>query len=173
MALPDYSDLEAGTPITWLASGGTKAITLTSLANDAAREGEKSATLVDGTKGMPEVLDVFVEWTCASAPANGKQVEYYFAESDVATAGSGNPGNLSGTDAGVSAPDEIKQQVGFVGALNLANSLGGGVNRQRFEYEPVRPYIIPLVVNKSGVAGSGVAGNFSITVTPYYRRLKD
>lgn len=174
MALPDYADLEAGATITWAASGGDKALTLTSLANDAGREGAKSGTLVDGTKGMPELLEIRFESAVASAAANGKEIELYFGESDSATAGTNNPGNLTGADAALSNPDELKNQCALVGALVLSNARGTNVQKQRLWYpQPVQPYIIPLVVNKSGVALSGTGGNHSLVVTPFYRRVKD
>ncbi len=173
MALPDYSDLEVGTSITWAASGGDKAMTLTSLANDAAREGAKSATLVDSTKGMPELLEVRFESAVASAATAGKEIELYFGESDSATAGTNNPGNLTGADAALSNSDELKHQCSFAGSLVLSNARGTNVQKQRLYYSPLQPYIIPLVVNKSGVALSGTAGNHSLVVTPFYRRAKD
>lgn len=173
MALPDYSDLEAGTAITWSPSGGDKLLSLTSLANDAAREGAKSATLVDGTKGMPEVLDVRIESAVTSAATSGKEIELFFGESPSSTAGTDNPANLTGADASLSNPDELKGQATFVGALVLSNARGTNVQKQRFSYYPTLPYIIPLVVNKSGVALSSTSGNHKVVVTPYYRRIKD
>jgi hypothetical protein len=172
MALPDYSFLEAGTPIEWSTTGG-KLITLTSLANDAAREGAKSATLVDGTKGMPELLEVRIESAVAVAASWGKEIEVYFGESDSATAGTQNPGNLTGADAAYADSAELKGQLGYVGPLILSNIRGTVVQVQRHVYYPVCPYIIPVVVNKSGQALSATAGNHKIVVTPYYRKIAD
>jgi len=171
MAFPDFSDVEAGTPFTWEASGGTHALTLTSLGSDAGRQGVKSASLIHATKGRPEFLDVLIESAVAAAATNGKEIELYFSESVSATAGTGNPGGLSGTDVSLSSPDEIKAQLNFVGALTLANSLGTGVQRQRHCYQPACEFISPAVVNKSGQALTSTAANHKITVTPYYRRI--
>lgn len=173
MPLPDYSGLIAGTPITWQASGGSKTLTLTSLANAAARQGVKSDSLLDGTFGMPEVLEVSFETKAASAVTNGLQTEIYFGESSSATAGTDNPGGLTGADAALSNPSEIKLQLGLVGALNYSNALGTGTQRQRFIYYPTCICIIPVVVNRSGQAFSSTPGDHILTVTPYYRRIAD
>lgn len=173
MALPDYAHLVAGTAITWAASGGDKTITLTSLANDAGREGAKSGTLVDGTSGMPELLEVRFESAVASAATNAKEIELYFGESSSTTAATDNPGNLTGADAALSNPDELKAQLYFVGSLVLSNARGTNVQKQRLLYWPTQICIIPLVVNKSGQALSGTAGNHQIVVTPFYRKIAD
>lgn len=164
-----YSDLVAGTPVEWSTTGG-KTLTLTSLTNGSAREGVKSDSWVDGTKGLPEFLEVRLETAVGSAATDGNEVELFFGASDNATAGTDNPGNLTGADAGLSNPDELKGQCDFVGALRLSNARGTNVQKQRFRYKPICAYIVPLVVNKSGQTLSGTAGNHKIVVTPYYRR---
>lgn len=173
MALPDYIGLVKGTSITWAASGGDKTLTLTSLTNNSAREGAKSGSLDDATFGMPHVLDVRLESAVGSAATDGLYLELYFGESDNATAGDDNPANLTGADAALSNPDELKHQAYVVGHLRFSNARGTNVQKQRMTYEPVCPYIIPLVVNKSGQTLSGTAGNHKLVVTPYYLRAKD
>lgn len=164
-----YSDLVAGTALTWDTVPTTKTITLTSLANGSAREGGKSATLVDGTFGLPEFLEVRLESAVAVAVTN-TELELYFGASDSATAGTANPSNLTGADAGLSNPDELKGQSDFVGALSFSNARGTNVQVARFRYRPICAYFVPFVVNKTGQALTGTAGNHKIVVTPYYRR---
>lgn len=165
-----YSDLVAGTAVTWASTGGDKVLTLTSLTNNSAREGDKSATWVDGTKGLPELIDVRLESAVGSAATAGLEIELYVGESDSATAGTANPGNLTGADAGLSNPDELKVQLVFVGSLVLSNARGTNVQKQRFRFRPVCAYSVPLVVNKSGQTLSATAGNHTLVMTPYYRR---
>lgn len=165
----NYSDLSAGTSVEWSTTGG-KTITLTSLTNGSAREGGKSASWVDGTKGMPELIEVRFESAVGSAATTGNEIELYVGESDDATAGNANPGNLTGADAGLSTPDELKPQLIFVGSLVLSNTRGTNVQKQRFRYRPLCPYAIPVVVNKSGQTLSGTTGSHKILMTPYYRR---
>lgn len=172
MALPDYVGLVAGTPVEWSTTGG-KTITLTSLTNNSGREGGKSATWVDGTLGMPEVIEIRFESAVGSAATNGLEIELYIGESDNATAGTDNPGNLTGADAALSNPDELKAQLYYVGGLILSNARGTNVQKQRMLYYPTAPYSIPLVVNKSGQTLSGTAGNHKIVMTPYYRKIAD
>jgi hypothetical protein len=173
MPLPDYLDLVAGTPITWTSSGGDKVITLTSLADSAGREGDKSPTLVDVTLGLPAILDVRFEIQLNAAATNWKEVELWFGTSDSSVAGTDNPGNLTGADAAWTNASELRLQTDFVGALVLSNARGTNVQKQRFKFKPVLPYIIPGVYNVSGQAFSASGTNQKIVVTPYYRRLKD
>lgn len=173
MALPDYSYLVAGTALTWKASGGDKVLTLTSLASGSAKQGDKSATLLDGTLGKPEVLDIVFETKAASAVTNGLQTEIYIGESSSATAGTDNPGGLTGADGSLSNPSEIKLQLSYVGGFNYSNALGTGAQRQRFQYYPLAICIIPVIVNLSGQAFSSTAGDHILTITPYYRKLAE
>lgn len=165
-----YSDLVAGTAVTWTSSGGDKALTGTSLGNGAAREGAKSDTWVDGTKGLPELIEVRLETAVGSAATAGNQVELYVGESDNATAGTDNPGNLTGADAALSNPDELTPQMVFVGALVLSNARGTSVQKQRFRFRPVCAYSVPVVYNRSGQTLSATGTQTKIVMTPYYRR---
>lgn len=172
MALPDKSVLIAGTAVEWSTTGG-KTITLTSLANAAGREGGKSATWVDGTSGLPELLEIRFESAVAVAATQGLELELYIGESDSATSGTANPGNLTGADAGLSNPDELKLQLVYVGSIVLSNARGTNVQTQRMLFRPTCAYTVPLVVNKSGQALSGTAGNHKIVMTPMYRHIID
>jgi hypothetical protein len=165
-----YSDLSAGTAVTWTSSGGDRVLTLTSLADGAGREGDKSASWVDGTKGLPELIEVRFEAAVASAATAGKEVELYVGESDSATAGTANPGGLTGADAAVASPDEKKAQLVFVGSLVLSNAIGTSVQVQRLRFRPVCAYSIPVVVNKSGQALGSTGTSLKVVMTPYYRR---
>lgn len=164
-----YADYLAGTAKTWKSSAGDYAITLTSLANAAGREGAKG-DFQDGIFGAPAFLEIRFESAVGSAATNGNVAELWIGESDNATAGTNNPGNLTGADAAVSNPDEAKLQCGYAGALCLSNALGTAVQKQRMTYYPSQRYIIPFVVNKSGQTLSGTAGNHTIVITPFYAR---
>lgn len=173
MALPDYSNLLRGTDIEWSTTGG-KLITLTSLANGSAREGAKSDTLDDSTYGMPEILTITFESAVAVAATSGNVISLYFGWSNSATAGTNNPSNLTGADAGLSNPTQLSAQSNFVADLALSNALGTGVQRVTgVMVAPVDRYFIPWVLNSSGQALSGTAGDHKIIVTPWYRRIQD
>jgi hypothetical protein len=165
-----YSDLVAGTAVSWKASAGDHVLTLTSLVDQAVREGDKSATLVDGTKGLPELLEFRLESAVGAAATAGKEVSLYVGESDSATAGTDNPGNLTGADAGVTSGTELLPQLNFVGSLVLSNARGTNVQKQRLLYAPTCAYLIPVLFNNSGQTLSATAGNHQLVMTPYYRR---
>lgn len=173
MALPDYSFLIAGTAITWTSSGGDKTLTLTSKTDGTGCEGDKSATLVDGTLGMPELLEVRIEIKLNATATDGKEIELYFGESDSATAGTNNPGNLTGAAADVSNPGELKRQCNYVGSLVLSAARTTSTQKQRFRYRPLCPYIVPFVINSSGQTLGSTGTDQKIVVTPYYRKIAD
>jgi hypothetical protein len=168
--MASYPTVVAGTAKTWQSSGGTYAITLTSLASSstAGREGAKG-DFYDATYGLPE----FVVWTfetkMTSAPTDGNAVELWVGESTSATAGTGNPGGLTGADAAVTNADQRRRQCTIVGSLSLSNNIGTGVQRAHFVQYPMHRYQVPLVFNNSGTNLSSTAGDHVITATPYYR----
>ena len=166
--MPSYPDLEPGTAKTWINTGGDYTLTLTSLTNGSAREGDKG-DFYDATKGYPEVLEILFETAVGSAATDGNTVELWVGESDSATAGTNNPGNLTGADAGVTNGDQLRRQLNLAGAMSLSNGRGTNVQKQRFVYFPTHRYVIPMVYNASGQTLSGTASNHKITVTPFYR----
>lgn len=167
----NYSDLEPGTAVTWTSSGGTKAITLTSLANGAMREGAKSATLIDGAKGLPELCVFTLEAKVGSAATAGREISLFVGSSPSGTVGTGNPAGLTGADAAVSNPTEKTPQLTLVGSLVLSNALGTGLQRsQELRYRPLQPFVVPVVYNDSGQAMGSTGTDHVITMTPFYRR---
>lgn len=170
MALPDYFKIESGaSPITWKASGGSYAITCTSLANGSAREGVKGDLATPrGRRWL-----VSLETKLAAGGTNGNEIELYFSQSDNATAGTGNAGGATGTDAAFSNASELKLQMIPVGSIAVANSAGTGLQRQHFEFIPIARYVCPVIVNNSGQAFSGTAGDTIITLTPIEESIQD
>ena len=168
--MPSYPTVVAGTPKTWKASGGDYAITLTSLATSstAGREGVKG-DFYDATYGLPEFIVWTFETKMASAPTDATSVELYSGESTSATAGTGNPGGLTGVDAAVTNADQRKRQCTYIGSLSLSNNIGTGTQRQHFVQFPTHRYQVPLIHNNSGTNLGSTAGDHVITATPYYR----
>lgn len=164
-----YSDLTPGTALVWKNTGGDFAINLKALADAGIREGGKSGSLVDGTKGLPEVLEIVAETKLQSAPTAGNECPIYLGFSSSGTAGTANPGGLTGADAAVGNADQLPQLV-FCGSIVLSNALGTGVQRQRFEVRPRAEYVIPVFQNSSGQTTTNVDGETSITIRPWYRR---
>lgn len=165
----NYSDLSPGTALVWKNTGGDYAMNMKALANAGIREGGKSATLIDGTKGFPEILEVIVETKVQSAPTAGNACNVCLGFSKNATAGNENPGGLTGADASVGNADQLPQLT-FVGSLIMSNALGTGVQRKRFAIVPRAEYVIPVFQNSSGQTTSNVDGETCITIRPWYRR---
>lgn len=169
MAVPDYFKVTPGTAKVWKSSGGDYAITLTSLANAAARQGAKG----DLGSVWAKKWHVFFTSSVGSAPTNGLEIELYWAASTNATAGTDNPGNTSGTDASLSNPSEVKLQLLYIGSLILSNSVGTGIQRQGFSFCPPTRYGMPVVVNSSGQTMGSTAGDHVITLTPLEDVIQD
>lgn len=157
--------VQQGTPVVWKNSGGDYAITLGSLANNAARQGAK------GDLGDPNFADEYVAELVIetnTAPTAGNTFELYWAASRNATAGSENPGGASGTDAAYKAAeeDEWKKQLEFIGTLVVTND-ASTVQRQIVgKFRPSYRYGMPVVVNKSGQTLNTSNTNHAVTVTP-------
>ena len=166
----NYSDLTPGTAIVWTNTGGDKTMTLKNKADGVIQEGAKSASLVDGTKGFPERLEITAETKLAATPTDGRECSIYLGFSSSGTAGNDNPGGLTGADA-VVADADVLPQLTFVGAIVMAGSLGTGVQRQVMVLkDPPKEYVIPVFQNSSGQTTSNVDGETKITIRPWYRR---
>jgi hypothetical protein len=118
----NYSDLTPGTALQWKNTGGDYTMNLKALANAGIREGAKSLTLIDATKGFPEFLEIIAETKLQVAPTAGTACNVYVGFSKNATPGNENPGGLTGADAAVGNADQLPQLT-FVGSLTLSNAL--------------------------------------------------
>lgn len=153
------------TAITWLASGGTAVLTLTSLAAGAGRQGAFHD--LGATARSPRYTWRF--WMkFASAPAVGEVIEIYLKTADASNA---HPDNDDGTgDAAVSAEDKLRNLM-LLGTLVIDEAsstpefaVGGG------PVEIAQQCVAPVIWNRSaGDAFSGTAGDhgFSLSPVPY------
>jgi len=92
---------------------------LTSLAaSGGAREAAKTATL-GALRDTLYQVDACIEFT--SAPTAGGTVDFYWAGSRSGTAGTGNPGNLTGADASYTDSSEELAQMDYIGSLSCSN----------------------------------------------------
>lgn len=169
MALPEYFKVAQGTIKSWKSSGGDYTLTLTSLANDAAREGGKG----DLGSTWARRWAVLFTSSVGSAATNGREVELWWGPSTSATAGTDNPSNLTGVDAALSNPDEVKVQSIFVGSLVLSNARGTNVQKTWLTFFPPTQYGTPFVVNKSGQTLGGTAGDHEVRLVPVEDLVQD
>ena len=154
--------IEMGTPILWAnatnfsttLSGITRtdAITLESLADGAARQGDK----VDLGANRAGGYAVKVSVDMAVAPTAGEPIEVYWSSSYSDTAGTGNDGGaaITGADAAW-APSTVatwKRQLLFIGILPLAASTDPQVKTINSYFSPPTRYGSIVVVNNGGQA---------------------
>jgi hypothetical protein len=165
-----------GTPIVWADIGGdfgdspiagTVQITLASLASAGARQGVK----VDLGDPRAEVYEVTLRLEWDVAPADGTTASLYFAPSPHATAGTANPGGVSGTDAAYtgtagSTIAESLQQCDLVCILPCTNDAAPVVQQVTSRYRPPARYVSPIVLNEGGQALEGDDVEMSITMIP-------
>jgi len=91
-------------------------------ASGGARQSTKSATF-DVSSSRPEMFDV---WACLefeSAPTDGGTVDIYWAGSPSATAGTGNPGGTTGSDAAFTDTAGNLGQLHHIGSLIVRNNV--------------------------------------------------
>ena len=162
MAVNSYNLLTTGTPLSWKNTGGDAVITLTSLANAAARQGAKLSL----GAFWDQVWDVLFTSSVAVSAVAGNLIEIWWASSTSATAGTDNPGSTTGADAALATPAEYKFQLLFVGGLYLTAAATTGIQRQKFTLRPPARYGMPVIVNSSGQALGGTAGDHEFRMTP-------
>jgi len=159
--------IKSGTPIIWKAAGGTYAITLASIAVNAARQGVK------GDLGATHAArwSVLVEINMDVAPTAGDVIEFWWSSSPSAVAGTQNTGAASGTDAAYTGSaagsvDETKYQLQHIGDLVLTPDADAVVQIQEFVFFPLQRYGMPILVNKADQILEGDDDAHRITFTP-------
>ena len=159
--------VKSGTPIVWKASGGDHAMTMASLAVDAARQGAK------GDLGATRAarFSMTVEINMNVAPTAGDVIEIYWSSSPSGTPATQNDGAASGTDAAYAGSaagsvDETKVQLIWVNNLVLTPDADGVVQQKTSVFSPPHRYGMPVLVNKSDQTLEGDDDSHSIILTP-------
>lgn len=138
---------------------------LTNLAaSGGARESSKSGDL-GATRAERYSVDACLEFE--TAPADGGVVDFYWAPSPSSTAGTGNPGGLTGSDAGFTDTAGILGQLQYVGSLTVRNNVinSGHVG----VFSPAQRYGMLVVVNNASTNLRNTATAMDethITMTP-------
>jgi hypothetical protein len=173
--LPSQILHEEGTPTVWANSGDyvstasgftrTHALNLTSIANGSARQGAKAD--LGATRARLYAVRVGIEFDVA--PTAGNVVEFYWSGSFSATAGTGNDGGASGSDAAYKAGEEAewKKQLMLIGTLTATNDAATTVQYQWIgTFTPNHRYGQVIVVNTSGQAFEGDAVEMFVALVP-------
>jgi hypothetical protein len=164
MAITAVFRTQSGTAKTLASSGGTVAITLTSLGNGSMRQ---AATLDLGeTRAALYRLDVAYE--LAATPTAGNAINHFVAWSDSSGA---SQANTSGSDAAYSgyssnAAASVKE-LDFLGA-HICTAQATSTVQKSFVgvFSPKGRYLNLVVDNESGAAFHSSATNCIITLTP-------
>lgn len=158
---------QVGTQKTFKSSGGDAAITMTSVANGAARESVK----IDMGATIGQLIAVKAEVEIAATPTAGATVDLYWNPSDSATAGTDNCGGCSGTDAAYAGYSSnlvasLKQLV-FIGSLVTTAQATATVQKGFVgTFRLPQRYGSLVVVNNSGAAIHSSATNIQFIFTP-------
>lgn len=153
MALPDYIREQIGSTKTFKSSGGDYAITLASLANAAARQSVKAD--LGATRG--QYIAVKADFELAATPTAGNTIDLYWAPSSNATAGTDNPGGITGADAAYAGYSSnlaasLKQLI-FIGSFICTTQATATVQKCFVAiFRPPARYGTLVVFNQSGAA---------------------
>lgn len=156
-------------------------INLGSLANAGAQQSAKADLTVN--RDVEYKIEVSVE-TDTDATIGGT-IDVYVGWSDSATAGTGNPAALSGTDSGYTggtggALVDALKLLEFVGSLSLQGTEDADGVPQVGQIGIISPkarYLMIVVVNNSGAilgsGGTGVADELAVRVTGLTLQVQD
>lgn len=174
MALPDYFRVQNGTAKTIKNSGGDAAITLASLANNAARQCVK----LDLGDIRAERWIVRANFELAATPTAGYGIDLFWAPSTSATAGTDNPANVSGTDAAYtgysSNIDASIKQLIWIGTFVCTSQATATVQKAFVgELCPPTRYGSMVVYNRSGAAFHSTDTNQQIELIPLHGVVED
>ena len=133
-------------------------------ASGGARESNKTADLGDPRDAM-YLVEACLEFE--TAPTDGGSVAFYWAGSPSGTAGTGNPGGLTGADAAFTDTTGNLAQMQFIGSLTVRNNV---INIGQVGFlQPWHRYGILVVVNNASTALRSTATAMDethITMTP-------
>lgn len=167
MAITAVGRQQSGTAKSFKSSGGSAVITLTSVANNAARQSDKLD--LGAVRGV--AYNVSADFEMAATPTAGAVIELWWAPSSSGTAGTDNPGGVSGADgsyAGYSSNLAASVvQLQFIGNFICTAQATATVQKAFVGVLcPTMRYGTLVVYNKSGAAFHSSATNIQIVLTP-------
>lgn len=179
MALPDNILVQSGTAIVFADTTdhapatannlGTRThqLDLTGVADGAARQSDK----VDLGATRAEVYEVLAAIEIAATPTAGEVIEFWWAPSMSGTAGTANPGGVSGADAAYAGYSSNMaaaiRQLQFIGDFVCTAQATGTVQIARVgAFAPKHRYGSIVVRNESGAALHSDAVEMSVLVSP-------
>lgn len=167
IVLADTTDHSPGASAANNLGTRTDQIDLTSLASNAARQSTKFD--FGATRGLRYTMKAAIEMDVA--PTAGQTVDFYLGFSHSATAGLGNPGNLTGTDgaySGYSAnlADSLRHLT-YIGSMPMTVQIATTVQVAMVgEFMAQERYGILVVHNDTDQAFEGDAIEMSVALIP-------
>ena len=172
--------VQIGTPIVWADIGGdfddtpetgTHQLTLGSLGSALAREGAKADMASIATTHLANRFAFMLRIEPEVAPVSGTTIDVYWGASPSVTAGSYNPGLLTGVDADYagSAGDSLADtllQLQFIGSLSLTLDTDPVIQQGTWVTSLPMRYGIPVIVNNSGQALHATDDKMSLIAYP-------
>lgn len=147
----------------------TDQIDLTSLAAGAYRQSAK----VDLGATRAKQFAVSGAFEFGTAPTAGGRIHVWVGFSNSATAGNGNPANLSGSDAayvgyGAAATDadECVHQLLYLGSIPLSNDADVQIGHFATLIDPPQRYAVVVVKNEADQALQSDAVEMSVRLSP-------
>lgn len=179
MALPDNLLVQNGTAIVFAdvtdhspatannLGTRTAQLNLESVADGAARQSDK----VDLGATRAEVYEVHAAIEIAATPTAGEVIEFWWAPSFSGTAGTANPGGVSGADAAYAGYSSNMaaaiKQLQFIGDFVCTAQATGTIQQARVgAFRPKHRYGTLVVRNESGAALHSDAVEMSVLVSP-------
>lgn len=160
-----------GTPIVWKDSGGDEAMTLSSLASGAAREGARHDF---GSGAKPVGFRWFARTQFAVAPTALTGLEIYFGLWDDEGTPADPWGQLAGSDTGYSTAPGIAKRYSLqaAGVVVAETSAVGPFSTGGVLWYPAR-YVSPFAYNgtSQALASSGTYASL-IRLTPIYAQVQ-
>ena len=148
-------------------------LSMASVANNAARQSAKVD--LGSVRAQAYALRAALEF--AATPTAGNTVEFYWAPSQSATAGNGNPANASGSDAAYSGYssnlDASVKQLIFIGSMIVTAQATATVQvAEAGMLVPTERYGSLIVYNKSGAAIHSDDVECNIVLDPIYDEVQ-
>ena len=167
MAVTSVGRIQSGTTKTFKSSGGDAALSMVGVANGAARQSAK----LDLGATRPGRVSVKAAFELAATPTAGASIDLYWAPSSSATAGTDNPGNISGTDAAYTGYSSnltasLKQLL-YIGSFICTAQATSTVQKGFVgQFVPPNRYGSLVVANNAGSAIHSSDTNCEVVFTP-------
>jgi len=158
-----------GTAISWAPSGGTHALSLSSLTTTATCgwQGAK------GDLGTPRGARMAVRLKSGfeTSPTAGATIEVYWAASPASTAANENPAGTVGTDGVFATAATAKSNLQFIGCL-VAEATTDIQTADVGVFIPDLQYGMPVCVNKSAVSLATATASHALTIYPVIDQIQ-